>query len=133
MSSLSIRASFEVAGRPAGSELADLAQAGGPGIFAIAIEPPLASAADAHVFASIREEQGNITRVDRRFSVGDGCAGDIDGDQDVDLSDLTGLLGTFGLCAGQPGFNASADFDASGCVDLADLTGLLSAFGRPCP
>jgi outer membrane protein assembly factor BamB len=55
--------------------------------------------------------------------------GDVDGDGDVDLSDLAGLLSSFGLCAGDAGFNAAADFDASGCVELGDLANLLADFG----
>lgn len=55
--------------------------------------------------------------------------GDIDGDRDVDLSDLALLLSSFGLCDGDAGFNAAADLDASGCVELGDLTALLSHFG----
>jgi uncharacterized membrane protein len=55
--------------------------------------------------------------------------GDVGGDGHVDLSDLALLLGCFGQCEPDPGFNASADFDASGCVELSDLTILLSSFG----
>lgn len=55
--------------------------------------------------------------------------GDIDGDGDVDLSDLALLLGGYGLCSGDGGFNAAADFDANGCVDLGDLAVLLANFG----
>lgn len=62
-----------------------------------------------------------------------GCSppvvGDMNDDCHVDLDDLTALLSTFGLCAGNPGFNANADFDGSGCIDLGDLTVLLANFG----
>lgn len=57
------------------------------------------------------------------------CAGDTDGDGDVDLQDLATLLGQFGTVA--PGL--SADFDNDGDVDLQDLASLLGAFGQPCP
>lgn len=55
--------------------------------------------------------------------------GDVDGDGDVDLSDLTLLLASFGLCSGDSGFNAAADFDNSGCIGLSDLATLLANFG----
>jgi photosystem II stability/assembly factor-like uncharacterized protein len=55
--------------------------------------------------------------------------GDVDGDGDVDLSDLSLLLVSFGLCSDDAGFDANADFDASGCVDLGDLAVLLGNFG----
>lgn len=57
------------------------------------------------------------------------CKGDIDGDGKVTQSDLGILLASFGLCAGQPGFNAAADLDKSGCVDQADLGVLLAFYG----
>lgn len=55
--------------------------------------------------------------------------GDVDGDGDVDLSDLTLLLGSFGTCSSDAGFNAAADFDNTGCVELSDLAVLLANFG----
>lgn len=51
-------------------------------------------------------------------------AGDIDGDADVDLQDLSYLLSNFGT-AGPTG-----DFDADGDVDLQDLGFLLANFGE---
>jgi hypothetical protein len=56
-------------------------------------------------------------------------AGDLDDDCDVDLDDLTALLSSYGLCTGDPGFNATADLNTSGCVDLDDLTILLANYG----
>lgn len=58
-----------------------------------------------------------------------GRPGDVDGDGDVDLTDLALLLGAFGTCDSEVGFNSGADFDVSGCVDLADLATLLGSFG----
>jgi hypothetical protein len=55
--------------------------------------------------------------------------GDIDGDGDVDLSDLAALLGSYGACAGDPAYDAAADLDGSGCIDLADLAQLLANYG----
>jgi chitinase len=59
-----------------------------------------------------------------------GCPGDIDGDCDVDLSDLAALLGAFGHCVGEPEYNPDADFDGNGCVDLADLAELLAHYSE---
>jgi hypothetical protein len=55
--------------------------------------------------------------------------GDVDGDHDVDLSDLAALLASYGDCVGDPGFNANADFDGDGCVTLSDLAALLGNYG----
>jgi hypothetical protein len=56
------------------------------------------------------------------------CLGDFDGDQDVDLQDLTLLLANFGA-SGAP----AGDVDEDGDVDLLDLSFLLSQFGAVCP
>lgn len=54
----------------------------------------------------------------------------LDGDGDVDLSDLASLLGVWGTCSGDPEYDATADLDGSGCVDLADLATLLAHYGE---
>ncbi len=59
------------------------------------------------------------------------CPGDVDGDRDVDLSDLGTTLSDFGCNAG-PG-NCPGDTDGDGDTDLSDLGSLLSAYGLPCP
>ncbi len=61
--------------------------------------------------------------------LGGGVPGDVDGDGDVDLTDLSLLLATFGACDGDTAFNPAADFNADGCVDVADLSVLLGNFG----
>jgi hypothetical protein len=67
--SLSIRATVPMAGRAAGAELADLAVTGVDGVWEIALSPPLHSLPDAEITVSVRDQQGNITRVVRAFSV----------------------------------------------------------------
>jgi len=59
--------------------------------------------------------------------------GDMDGDGDVDLADLSALLATYGLCDGDAGYNAAADFDNDDCITLADLATLLARYGSTCP
>lgn len=56
--------------------------------------------------------------------------GDVDGDLDVDLSDLTVLLAAYGTLSGAT--RADGDFDGDGDVDLTDLATLISNFGRVC-
>lgn len=58
------------------------------------------------------------------------CPGDLDLSGDVDLADLSGLLGNFGATSAAPG---DGDIDGDGDVDLGDLAGLLAAFGNNCP
>jgi hypothetical protein len=57
------------------------------------------------------------------------CPGDLDGDDDADLDDLTLLLQDFGCTGG----GCSGDLDGDGDTDLDDLTLLLQAFGTVCP
>ncbi|MCH2145754.1 MAG: hypothetical protein MK082_11510, partial [Phycisphaerales bacterium] len=55
-----------------------------------------------------------------------GCPGDLDGDGQVDGSDLTDLLADWGLAG------SAADLDGSGVVDGSDLNIVLGAWGS-CP
>ncbi len=59
--------------------------------------------------------------------------GDLDGDCDVDLVDLSTLLVAFGACHADAPYVPVSDIDASGCVDLLDLSELLAEFGIVCP
>jgi probable HAF family extracellular repeat protein len=58
------------------------------------------------------------------------CAGDLDGDRQVSLSDLAILLAHFGTASGAT--PADGDSDSDGDVDLADLAALLARFGQSC-
>jgi len=72
--SLSITADVAMAGRAPGSELADLAASAGDGIWSVALAPALTDISNAHLHVAVADQQGNVTRVDRRFSVGAGPA-----------------------------------------------------------
>lgn len=56
---------------------------------------------------------------------------DLDGDADVDISDLARLLANYGTPSGASANHG--DLDGDGDVDLSDLSGLLSQFGQTCP
>ncbi len=59
------------------------------------------------------------------------CPGDLDGDLDVDLSDLSQLLGNYGMTGGAQ--YEDGDLDGDGDVDLGDLSALLAVYGTTCP
>lgn len=59
-----------------------------------------------------------------------GLLGDLDGDCDVDLTDLAQLLANYGDTAGV-GYD-HGDLDLDGDVDLADLAQLLALYGSIC-
>lgn len=58
------------------------------------------------------------------------CPGDLNGDQFVDLGDLTTVLSNFGTPSGA--ISSDGDLDGDGDVDLADLSSLLGNFGSTC-
>jgi hypothetical protein len=59
------------------------------------------------------------------------CPGDLDGDNDVDLSDLSILLANYGMTGGAE--YEDGDLDGDGDVDLSDLSALLAHYGETCP
>ena len=68
IASFSMSADFPVEGRSPGAELADLAVAVGDGVWSIPLSEPVPELAEAHLLASVLDLQGNVTRVDRKFS-----------------------------------------------------------------
>ncbi len=68
LASFSLRADFTVEGRSPGSELADLAVLEDTGVWVVPLSQPLPGLAEAHLFAEVRDLQGNVVRVDRRFA-----------------------------------------------------------------
>jgi hypothetical protein len=62
------------------------------------------------------------------------CAGDINGDGTVNITDLAILLAAYGACQGAPQYYPGADlYGDDDCVTLADLALLLSHYGETCP
>jgi len=66
--SLSLKASVAIAGRPAGSELADLLQNVAQGVWSLPLGNPLPPTPSAWIATEVRDVQGNITRVRVAFS-----------------------------------------------------------------
>ena len=64
-------------------------------------------------------------------SLGPDCPGDLDGDGDIDLSDLSQLLAHYGITSGAS--YEDGDLDGDGDVDLSDLSALLAVYGTTCP
>ncbi len=58
------------------------------------------------------------------------CPGDLDGNSQVNISDLSILLSSFGLPGGAS--YEQGDLDGDGDVDISDLTLMLSSFGSTC-
>ena len=70
---------------------------------------------------------------DGTFTVVSVLIGDLDGDCDVDLADLSILLGIYGSCDGDPDYLEVADLDGDDCIGLGDLSLLLAHYGDTCP
>ena len=58
------------------------------------------------------------------------CPGDLNGDNQVDIADLTQLLANFGTASGAT--PEDGDMDEDGDVDITDLATLLARFGTVC-
>ncbi len=107
-----------------------------PGANAASWTPPApGDAYKVRVRAVVGDGFGEWDESDGVFSVQEGSSlpGDIDGDCDVDLSDLSILLAAYGTCDGDSGFDAAADLDGDACVALGDLSILLAHYGETCP
>jgi len=61
---------------------------------------------------------------------GNDCPEDLNGDERVDLADLSILLANYGLTPADP---EDGDLDGDGDVDLGDLSQMLSFYGQDCP
>lgn len=68
--SLSVKANFAVNGRAAGTELATLLAEAGDHIWTMPVIPKITNLKDAVITVTVRDTQGNITRIERSFSIG---------------------------------------------------------------
>jgi RNA polymerase sigma factor (sigma-70 family) len=69
MSSFQVTADFAVDGTPAGENLAAKFRPTDPGIWELKLAQPLAALAKGKLTVSIKDKQGNVTRIERTFSV----------------------------------------------------------------
>jgi hypothetical protein len=67
--SLSVKANFPVNGERAGAELASLFTETGDHIWTMQIHPALTSLPSGEITISIKDKQGNLTRLVRSFSI----------------------------------------------------------------
>ena len=80
-----------------------------------------------------RDERNLPTSIDiygQYISVVPHCPADLDGDMDVDLSDLAQLLGNYGTTSGAT--YEMGDLNGDGAVQLSDLAELLAHYGTTC-
>ena len=57
-------------------------------------------------------------------------AGDANNDSFVSATDFSLLSASYGICAGQPGFDERSDFNADSCVTAVDFSLLSSNYGQ---
>ncbi len=68
--SLTVTASFAVDGAAAGDNLASLFKPGAQGVLELKFAKPITLLANAKITVSVKDKQGNVSRVERSFSVG---------------------------------------------------------------
>ena len=67
--SFQVTADFPVDGVPAGQDLAKKFKAKSDGVFELSLSKPLRKLAQGKLTVSVKDKQGNITRIERVFSV----------------------------------------------------------------
>jgi len=61
------------------------------------------------------------------------CKGDGNGDGAINGADVPGLIATFNLILGQPGYDGVYDFNGDDAVNGADIPGFIAVFNTLCP
>lgn len=69
--SLHLSADFEINGMPAGTNLAEQVEEVGDGIYELRLSPEIRSLDRGRLRVSVKDQQGNITEIQRSFSVGE--------------------------------------------------------------
>lgn len=71
---------------------------------------------------------------DFTFTVLPGCAGDANGDNQINFNDITAVLAAWGASPGGGACSsASGDANSDSLVDFNDITAILGAWGSSCP
>jgi hypothetical protein len=65
-----VTADFPIDGIPAGENLAKKFKAKGDGIWELVLSKPLAALQQGKLTVAVKDRQGNLTRIDRAFSIG---------------------------------------------------------------
>ncbi len=71
MKSFTVTADFTIDGVPAGQNLAERCRAKSQGVWELRLEKPVTKLARGKVTVSVADKQGNVSRVERTFSVGE--------------------------------------------------------------
>jgi Hydrazine synthase alpha subunit middle domain/Dockerin type I domain len=119
---LSVVANFPVNGTPAGTELGGSFAQSDPSVWELRLGTPLTSLNNGHVVARVKDTAGNVTTLDRWFTIGSTSASrcDLNGDSVVNILDLQVLVNiALGTATG------SGDLNRDGRVDLLDLEALI--------
>jgi len=139
--SLEVSASFEIDGRRAGAALEDLFVESGDGIWEARLKAPIRSLERGTLHVSAVDRQGNITRIDRTFSIDADPLpifrrGDCNADTKMDISDTIFLLGYLFLAPEAPPrcFDA-CDTNDDSAVDMTDAIAVVNTLflGAPPP
>ena len=86
--SLSVSANFEINGQPPSTELGPLFTETGDHVWTLSVSPPIVDLHRGQLNVSIKDTRGNITTVERTFSIGlNATPPDLDADRDQTLAD----------------------------------------------
>jgi hypothetical protein len=70
MKTFHVTADFAINGRKAGENLADQFRVNSHGVWELVLDKSIANLPRANLTVSVKDRQGNVSRIDRTFSVG---------------------------------------------------------------